>query len=106
MLKDKHFLITSGAGRIGSSISRFLLHHGAHLALHYFQSEKEARLLQKEFPSQVTLYQADFRQDLFPFIQRIKASIPKLDGILLNSFSFERSPFGSTSEALYDEILL
>ena len=63
-LKDKHVLITGGAGGIGEAIVNLLYKEGANVSLHFNTSkEKASEIQQRTNPEKVKLVQGDLRNE-------------------------------------------
>lgn len=58
-IRDQIVLVTGGARGLGLAITHALLREGARVVVNYFNSQSQAEELQKNFPNQVFIYQAD-----------------------------------------------
>jgi NAD(P)-dependent dehydrogenase (short-subunit alcohol dehydrogenase family) len=90
-IKDKFFLITGGARRVGKEISLFIAEQGGNLFIHYFSSENQALELKKDCENRgvkVELIKADMTQieGLNSLLDYAKRS----DAIICNASSFEK----------------
>jgi NAD(P)-dependent dehydrogenase (short-subunit alcohol dehydrogenase family) len=86
MLKDKVILVTGGARRIGRSIALALAAEGAQVAIHYGESEAEARAL--GFP----IFQANLEsvEEIRNMFDRVQKHFGRLDGLVNNAARFTR----------------
>ncbi len=90
-LRGRNALITGAARRIGREIALTLAAHGANIALHYRNAEKEARELRLEVQRcgvECWLFKADF-QERDGYEELMKAAFDKTGGVdfLVNSAS-------------------
>ena len=101
-------LITGGAKRLGRAMALALAAQGYDIALHYNQSETEARELAtalEKFGAQVHLFSADLRD-----MQAVKQLVPQvaaaatapLNVLINNASAFFPKAFEDTDEALLD----
>ncbi len=100
-------LVTGGARRIGLAIACTLAENGWDIALHYRNSEKEAKEAVRRIESagqRCSLFQADFGQmkEVSGLVENVHRHFPDLC-LLVNSVSlFERARFMETDETLFD----
>ncbi|MCZ6785834.1 MAG: SDR family oxidoreductase [Planctomycetota bacterium] len=105
-LNGRRALVTGGARRIGRALSLDLAAAGAHVAIHYNASEKEAREVEAACPSGVAL-QADL-SDAAAAEGLVREAHERLGGldILINSAGiWEATPLGEIDEAAWDRHL-
>lgn len=104
-------LITGAARRIGAEIAHKLHETGLNVVLHYLNSQTDAEALcnflnEKRPHSAITL-SADLKQrENFPhFLELAANSWGRLDVLVNNASCFIKTPMGSVTEALWDEIM-
>ena len=103
-------LITGSARRIGAAIARRLHAAGYDLALHYRDSEGDARALAAELESaranSTLLLQADLVQfDRLPeLVGKTIGRFGRLDALVNNASAFYPTAFGSTTPAQWDAL--
>ena len=103
-------LITGSARRIGAAIARRLHAAGYDLALHYRDSEGDARALAAELESaranSTLLLQADLAQfDRLPeLVAKTIGRFGRLDALVNNASAFYPTAFGSTTPAQWDAL--
>lgn len=103
----KAILITGAAKRVGAAIALHFAKAGYDIVLHYSQSEKEARALQKKVEklgSTCALFQMDLNDTkVIPALMKsIKNAMPHCSILINNASVFERCSFMETDEALFD----
>lgn len=76
-------LVTGGAKRLGRSICLELAQRGHRVVIHYRESEREAKLLQKQC-SGSKIIQGDFSTCLDDFIRRYLECFPNTKGVVNN----------------------
>ncbi len=86
-LKNKHFLITGGAGGIGEEIIRVLREEGAKVTLHYNTSSKQAERIKNDHKEGIFLAQGDMRkeEDIKRIIQEATKAFGRIHGIVANA---------------------
>ncbi|MBF0493218.1 MAG: SDR family oxidoreductase [Deltaproteobacteria bacterium] len=92
-LKNKKILITGAAKRIGKSIAMVCAQKGAHILLHYYASEKEAKNTQQailRLGSPCSLYQANLckSEEVKDLIQQILKTEKRVDVLINNASLF------------------
>ena len=103
-------LVTGSARRIGAAIARRLHAAGYDLALHYRDSEADARALAAELEAaranSTLLLQADLAQfDRLPeLVARTIGRFGRLDALVNNASAFYPTAFGSTTPAQWDAL--
>ena len=108
---QKNVLITGAAKRIGAHCARVLHSQGCNILLHYRSSQQAAEQLCSELnrlrPNSARPIQADLldRRSLENLAQQAKASWGGLDILVNNASTFYATPFASTTEAQWDELL-
>lgn len=90
-------VVTGGAGRIGSAIVQLLCERGHSVIVQYYQSENQARSLQKQWPHLVSLYKCDLLnpmaiKECLEFLCRQDV----IEGLINNAGLFERNPLTDT----------
>jgi pteridine reductase len=109
-LDGKHALVTGAARRVGRQISEALLQAGAHLSLHYWQSETEALALKSlaaTLGRSCTLIRADLKEPT-QIHQAVSEAVERLGpvSILVNSASeFVATPALTCTPEEWDAIL-
>ena len=103
-------LVTGSARRIGAAIARRLHAAGYDLALHYRDSEGDARALAAELEAvranSTLLLQADLAQfDRLPeMVAKTVGHFGRLDALVNNASAFYPTPFGGTTPAQWDDL--
>ena len=103
----KSAFITGGAKRIGQDMALHLAEMGWDIGLHYKNSLAEADYTKKtieESGSLCKLYYADLEnsQDAVELIKKVIDDFPKLDLLVHNASVFEKSPFATVTEEVFD----
>ncbi|MBF6025263.1 pteridine reductase [Lysobacter niastensis] len=104
-------LVTGAARRIGAAIARTLHGAGYDIALHHRHSERDAQALADELEARragsTLLLQADLVEfDRIPeLIAHTVGRFGRLDALVNNASTFVTSPLGTTTPALWDEVL-
>ena len=110
-LSGKLGLITGAAHRVGAQIARTLHATGMDLVLHYRSSVRGAETikaeLERERPGSVMLLQADLHDARrFPdLMAQVSAFRGRLDLLVNNASSFYPTPFDTTNEAQWDDLI-
>lgn len=109
-LKDKVFLVTGAARRVGSIIVRTLHANGANILLHFRSSKNDADHLKNELECQrkdsVSLIKADFDQPrAFEQVAKQALTWGRIDGLVNNASSFFPTPIGSINEENWDQLI-
>ena len=107
----KTVLITGAAKRIGAECVQFLHQQGCNVLLHYRSSEQQALALADRLNVQradsVRLVQGDLLQ--MQAIEKVARAAQKnwggIDVLVNNASSFFSTPFGETTQALWDDIV-
>ncbi len=109
-LTDKTALVTGGAARIGAAICEQLHRAGAHVIIHYRNSEGPARELQKKLQQKradsVSLIQGDLLDtDAIPgLIERAIGFNGRLDVLINNASSYYPTPMGEATTAHWQDL--
>lgn len=87
----KVVLVTGASGDIGVAVVKRLITQGHTVICQYFQNKDDLTGLQKEFPAQVFLVQADFNPSsgMSIFWSNVLKTNPKIDGVI-NSVGIEQ----------------
>lgn len=90
-MNDKVILVTGGAKRIGRSIALALASEGARVAIHYNNSETEARATAEECGN-AAVFQADLENigDIRAMVDRVAHHFGRLDGMVNNAARFTK----------------
>jgi 3-oxoacyl-[acyl-carrier protein] reductase/pteridine reductase len=90
-LKDKVVLVTGAAKRIGRSIALALAAEGARVAIHYNESETEARATASEC-NDAAIFRANLESvaDIRRMFDEVAARFGRLDGLVNNAGRFTR----------------
>lgn len=110
-LTGKVALITGAARRIGAVVAQALHAEGATVAIHYKNSELEAKALQAQLNAKransCILLQADLRvtASLPALIATLLEQTGQLDILINNASSFYATPLGSIQEQQWDDLL-
>lgn len=109
-LAGKCALVTGGARRIGAAIVRALHGNGATVALHYRDSQRDARALAEELNAQransLQLVQADLLEDgaIAQVVTATLQAAGRLDILINNASSFYPTRVGSIKDADWDDL--
>lgn len=107
----KWVLITGGAKRIGAEIARYLHNLGYNIAIHYKNSEKEAKSLQSELlamrDTSALLLQGDLatQQGIENLIERLETLEQPIDILINNASSFIPNSIETTDFSKCQQIL-
>lgn len=104
-LLNKTILVTGAAKRIGRAIALRLHAEGAHVLIHYHQSELEA-LEVASLCGGAPVFQADLSRvsEITRLFQEVASRIGKLDGLVNNAARFTRVPALEITEQDWDFI--
>lgn len=100
-------LITGAAKRLGAAMAEHLAGAGFDIALHYNESEADAKALQQRLRSAGRACEL-FRHDVTDIagipalMTAVKTAMPQVDTLINNASVFERGDFLGTDEALFD----
>lgn len=99
-------LVTGAAKRIGSGIAKHLASHGYRIALHYNNSEKEARATAEECGPDTELFRANLENvaEIRAMFTEIDERIGRLDALVNNAARFTRFDPLDITEADWDFI--
>jgi len=99
-------LVTGAAKRIGRGIARHLANHGYRIALHYNNSEKEARATAEECGPDTELFHANLENvaEIRAMFTEIDERIGRLDALVNNAARFTRFDPLDITEADWDFI--
>ena len=105
MLKNKVVLVTGAAKRIGRAIALRLAQEGALVAIHYHESEAEARATAEECGG-APIFQADLTQvaQIERLFTEVQAHFGHIDGLVNNAARFTRFYPLDITEADWDFI--
>jgi pteridine reductase len=104
-------LVTGGARRVGAEFVRALHRAGYQIALHFHQSDSDARALQMELhaqrPASVLLLKADLLDtaSLAPLIDRTVQHFGRLDALVNNASSFYPTPMGEIAATQFEDLM-
>ncbi|MBI4208274.1 MAG: SDR family oxidoreductase [Deltaproteobacteria bacterium] len=108
-IKGSTVLITGAARRVGREIALAMARAGAHVIVHYRNSQKEAKRLAAEIQSlgvKASLIKADLSQ--IRQVHRLLTTISKrsspIDVLINNASVFYRTPLQNVTEKQWDEI--
>lgn len=110
-LKNKVFLVTGAARRIGAAIVTRLHENGARVAIHYRGSASDAEELAATLNDKRENSAATFQADLLDtgslptLVSAVVDWGGQLDGLVNNASSFYPTPVGSITEQQWDELL-
>lgn len=104
-LQGKRVLVTGGAKRIGRAIAERLHAAGAEVAIHYGESEQEARDLSESLGN-VPIFQADLSEvdEIIRLFEQVDCHWGHLDALVNNAARFTRIPALEITEADWDFI--
>lgn len=108
---QKVALITGAGRRIGAAIARNLHENGMNVALHYYQSAKEAEQLCAELNTNrqhsATTIKANLTEisTLSSLVEQTVATWERLDLVVNNASRFYRTAVGETTENAWDDLL-
>ena len=94
-MKRKNLLITGGSTRIGKSIALYFAKKGWNIAIHYFNSSREAKNLKKIIEKEqvkVALTKADLKKikQIEKIIPAVKKKLGTIDCLINNAALFEK----------------
>ncbi len=104
-------LVTGAAHRIGAAIARTLHGAGMNVVLHYRRSREAAERLRAALearrPGSVRLAAADLTrfEALAPLVEEAAGAWDRLDVLVNNASSFYPTPFGSVTEAQWEDLI-
>ncbi len=104
-------LVTGAAHRIGAAIARTLHAAGMNVVLHYRSSREAAERLRESLEARragsVRLAAADLTrfEALAPLVEEAAAAWGRLDVLVNNASTFYPTPFGTVTEAQWEELL-
>ncbi len=110
-LVGKVALVTGAARRLGEAIARTLHVHGANLVLHYNTSAQDAQrlavALNEQRADSAAVAQADLLDPsaIAALVNKAVATWGHLDILVNNASTFYPTPFGTVSEAQWDDLL-
>ncbi len=108
---DGVVLVTGAARRIGAAIARTLHGDGMNVVIHYRSSDAEARALAAQLnrlrPRSACALRAnlDSVAQLQRLAEQAHARWGRLDALVNNASSYYATPFGSITEAAFDELI-
>ena len=109
-LKGKVALVTGGGRRVGRALALALAQKGAHVAVHYNESEKGAREVVSEIEQgggRAKSFGADLtdagRARSLP--DQVASQLGALDVLVNSAAIMKRTPFGETAVEAFDEIV-
>lgn len=102
----KTVLITGGSRGIGSACARLFSENGYNVAINYFQSEKEARGLERELPS-AAAFRADVsdRAQVDKMINDIKKRFGNIDILINNAGIADTQLFSDVTQEDFDRMV-
>jgi NAD(P)-dependent dehydrogenase (short-subunit alcohol dehydrogenase family) len=91
LLDDRVVVVTGAAKRIGRAIALRLAHEGARVAIHYNQSENEARATAAEC-GQAPLFRANLERvgEIETLFEEVERHFGRIDGLVNNAARFTR----------------
>lgn len=109
-LSDRTALVTGGAHRVGRALALALAREGTDLALHYHDSEADARRTADEIRSvgrRVELFRADLRDpaEATGLAGRVVDAMGRLDILVNNAALFEAGRFLDITVAEWDRVM-
>ncbi len=110
-LENKWVLITGAAKRIGATIATKLHAEGANIAIHYFASSDDAKVLATELnterPHSAITVQGDLREtaDLNRMAQEVIDHTKGLYALVNNASSFYPTPLGEVTEDHWNDLI-
>jgi NAD(P)-dependent dehydrogenase (short-subunit alcohol dehydrogenase family) len=105
-LKDKIILVTGSTTGIGEAIARRAVAEGARVLVHG-RDEKRGRALVTELGAQTALHVDDIADPAAParIVAAAIAAFGKLDSLVNNAATVQRSNLSNTDAALFDQIM-
>ncbi len=109
-LEGKVALVTGGSQRIGAAVARKLHSHGLTVAIHYRNSELQAKNLTQELNGIRANSAFVFQADLFEFDQilelgnQLTQSFGRLDVLVNNASEFQQNAIGGTSSESFERM--
>ena len=102
-LEGRVVLVTGAAKRIGRGIALRLAREGAHVAIHYHGSEREARTIAAECGN-APLFKANLERvaDIERLFADVDAHFGRIDALVNNAARFTRIPALDVTEADWD----
>ncbi len=109
-LTDKVILVTGAARRVGGSIARDLAAAGAHVVVHYRESETEARALVAEIRAAggaASAQQADLLDlvETQRMVRNVEVDVGYVDALVNNASEFFETPLFTASDEHWDRLL-
>jgi pteridine reductase len=109
-LSDRTALVTGGAHRVGRALALALAHQGADLALHYHDSEADARQTADEIRSlgrRAETFQADLgdAREAAALAARVVDAMGGLDVLVNNAALFESGRFLQVTAEAWDRVM-
>jgi NAD(P)-dependent dehydrogenase (short-subunit alcohol dehydrogenase family) len=100
-------LITGAAKRLGKAMALYLANKGFSIALHFYSSQREAILLQKQIQANggsCTLFHCDLENEkiLESLIPKVLKKHPDLRVLVNNASIFEKSTLQETDSVFFD----
>jgi NAD(P)-dependent dehydrogenase (short-subunit alcohol dehydrogenase family) len=105
LLEDRVVVVTGAAKRIGRAIALRLAQEGARVAIHYHQSENEARALAAECGN-APLFRANLERvpEIETLFEEVERHFGRIDGLVNNAARFTRFDPLAITEADWDFI--
>lgn len=110
-LTPKVALVTGSARRIGASIARILHENGLNIALHYLNSNKEAKQLCDELNTKrddsALIIRADLSEtaELSSLVDQAAKAWGRLDVLVNNASKFYKTQLDETTEQAWDDLM-